>query len=201
MARVLGVMAFRTDSGSSVRSLSRISAKTGVRLFQLIECAVAAKVIGVVITSLPGGRSNSRRAAMIPTVPLLNSFAVGVSSKSHRRSSRRMLNAPWFVTHLEAQISRSDSVTRSSSGSSGLLTYSGSLRAVSTDAVSILGDDVVIFGYAGLGYRQPFARSSVMLRSRVPLSAPCRSPDARPPEPEYFQDLPLHLPTELPPRG
>ena len=69
-------MAFSTAAGSRVMVPGRMSAKTGVRPFQLMACAVAAKVMGVVMTSLPGGRSKSLRAAMSPMVALLNSIAV-----------------------------------------------------------------------------------------------------------------------------
>ena len=69
IAFVRGVTSPATRSGSTFRSVSRTSAKTGVAPVWTMTFAVAGHVIGVVITSSPGPIPSATSARCMAAVP------------------------------------------------------------------------------------------------------------------------------------
>ena len=75
IARVRGVIAASTWSGSMLKSSSRMSTKTGVAPARRITLTVALKLNETVMTSSPGPIPRPCRTASWATVPLLIKMA------------------------------------------------------------------------------------------------------------------------------
>ena len=94
MARVRGVQAASTRATSMLYVWGSMSTKRGVRSSYNSTLAEATKLYGVVMTSLPGGRSSARTMQCSAAVPLLTATACWVPHWAAICASKRSSHGP-----------------------------------------------------------------------------------------------------------